>query len=57
MEKMKSTQLKETLKNLQNALEEFEHIPETATVEIDEFRQKTRDLLNRLNQQIEDLDL
>lgn len=45
------------MENLQTALEEFEDIPDNASSEISEFRKKTRDLLNRLNQQIEDLDL
>lgn len=57
MEKQKSSQLMETLKNLQSALEDFEHIPDTAIPEVDEFRQKTRNLLQRLHRQIEDLDL
>jgi hypothetical protein len=55
VEKIKSAKLRQTLEDLQTALEEFEDIPDTAKV--DEFRQKTRALLNRLNRQIEDLDL
>ena len=57
MEKIKSARLKEALENLQTALDEFEHIPDTVIPEVDEFRKKTRDLLSRLNQQMEDLEL
>ncbi|MEQ1878253.1 MAG: hypothetical protein ABL958_16545 [Bdellovibrionia bacterium] len=55
MEKIKSAKLRQTLEDLQVALEEFEDIPDAAKVE--ELRLKTRALLNRLNRQIEDLDL
>lgn len=54
MEKTKKTKLKETLENLQEALEEFEAIPDEAKLE--EFLKKTRAALNRLNQQLVDLD-
>ncbi|HEX4924062.1 MAG TPA: hypothetical protein VFV50_08250 [Bdellovibrionales bacterium] len=57
MEKAKSAKLRETLLNLQTALEEFEEIPDDGISEMDAFRKKTRELLNRLNRQMEDLDL
>jgi hypothetical protein len=49
--------LKETLKHIQVALDEWDKIPDSAESETEVFRKKTRDLLIKLNEQIKALNL
>ena len=53
----KTGPLQDTLRNLQDALSEWDQIPDGAESEIDRFRRKTRELLEQLNNQIKALDL
>ncbi|MDZ4678568.1 MAG: hypothetical protein SGI74_13805 [Oligoflexia bacterium] len=50
-------QLKDTLRNLQDALNEWDKIPDNAESEMDKFRKKTQELVKRLNEQIKALGL
>ncbi len=56
-DKPKETQLKHTLLNLQEALTEWDKIPNDAESEMDKFRKKTQELVKKLNEQIKALGL
>jgi hypothetical protein len=49
--------LEETIHHLQEALDDWNKIPDDAECEMDAFKRKTRELLNLLSNQIRDLDL
>ncbi len=56
--KLKSkNQLGDALRGLQDALTKWEAIPEENNREMEEFKQKTRDLLKKLQEQIKTLNL
>ena len=57
MKKQLATPLADTLKNLQEALVEWNSIPEDAESEMDAFCKKTRELVQKLNEQIKALEL
>jgi hypothetical protein len=50
-------QLKQTLTSLQEALGEWDNIPDDAECEMDAFKRKTREILRVLSDQIKELDL
>lgn len=47
--------LQETIKTLQEALNDWDKIPDDAECEMDAFKRKTREILKRLNDQMKDL--
>ncbi|MCC6276505.1 MAG: hypothetical protein IT289_01170 [Oligoflexia bacterium] len=50
--------LKETIKDLESALVDFERVQgDQASQDLEQFRQKTRALLNQLSEQIKALEL
>jgi hypothetical protein len=57
MTKFKSTQLQDTLRTLQDALTDWDTIPDKNTSEMDEFKKRTQDLLKQLTEQMKALGL
>lgn len=55
--KGKGQQLQDTLLTLQDALSDWDKIPDKGDSEMDEFKKKTQELLRKLTEQIEALGL
>ena len=55
--KQPGIQIQLTLVDLQKAMTEWDEIPEGADSEIEQFKKKTRDLIEQLNEQIRVLGL
>lgn len=57
MKNSKGLQLQNTLQDLQKALSEWESIPASVEPEFQDIRKKTRDLVEKLKEQIKELEL
>ena len=51
------SQIQSTLAYLQKAMTEWDEIPEGADSEIEQLKKKTRELIQKLNEQIRSFDL
>ncbi len=50
------SQIQSTLVNLQQAMKEWDQIPEGKDSEIEQLKKKTRELIEKLNEQIKSFD-
>lgn len=53
--KKQSARIKDVLKNLEKEMTDWEAIPEDIPAPDEEFRQKNKDLLSKIKQQLQDL--
>jgi ElaB/YqjD/DUF883 family membrane-anchored ribosome-binding protein len=56
-ESQADNKLEATIRDLQDALTQWDRIPDDAESEMDQFRRKTQELLKQLNEQIKALGL